>query len=285
MSQLPAPLRTLAEQIARRYSELPQVEAVALAGSQTMRVADANSDIDLYVYVKKDIPQTSRARIASTNATDIELDNQFWEPGDEWRDRATGVQIDVMFRRVDWIEEQLARVLYHHQASIGYSTCIWHNVRSAQILYDQSGWFHTLHHTAQQNYPEGLRRAIIDKNYPVLRQTTCSYITQLQRAIERNDLVSVNHRTAALLASYFDVLFALNRLPHPGEKRMLAFAEERCTQAPLGMSRMIRDLIRAIPQRNHTIVQLADDLVEGLRHLLRAEGIEPPERIVKTVDT
>jgi hypothetical protein len=44
-------------------------------------------------------------------------------------------------------------------------------------------------------------------------------------------------------------------------------------------------LIRAIPQRNHTIVQLADDLVEGLRHLLRAEGIEPPERIVKTVDT
>jgi hypothetical protein len=29
--------------------------------------------------------------------------------------------------------------------------------------------------------------------------------------------VSLNHRTAALLASYFDVLFALNRVHHPGD--------------------------------------------------------------------
>ena len=52
----------------------------------------------------------------------------------------------------------------------------------------------------------------------------------------RGDLVSLNYRVAALLASTFDILFALNRLPHPGEKRLLAFATQHCPLRPAGMA-------------------------------------------------
>ena len=58
----------------------------------------------------------------------------------------------------------------------------------------------------------------------------------MEKAVARGDLVSFNYRVAALLASTFDILFALNRLPHPGEKRLLAFAAQHCPLRPAGMA-------------------------------------------------
>jgi hypothetical protein len=49
------------------------------------------------------------------------------------------------------------------------------------------------------------------------------YLVQIKAAIARGDLVSLNHRTAVWIASYTDVLFAVNRRYHPGEKRLLTY--------------------------------------------------------------
>jgi hypothetical protein len=87
----------------------------------------------------------------------------------------------------------------------------------------------------RQPYPETLRQAIINLNQPVLRGIIPAYAHQLENAVRRGDLVSINHRLAALLASYFDILFALNRLPHPGEKRLVAYALKHCPILPEGM--------------------------------------------------
>ena len=76
-------------------------------------------------------------------------------------------------------------------------------------------------------YPNGLLRAILQKNRPVLGggMQSC-YFQQIKAALARRDPISINHRTAAWLASYFDILFAINRQLHPGEKRLLTYAEE-----------------------------------------------------------
>jgi predicted nucleotidyltransferase len=221
---------SLASTIAGHYSRLPQVEAVVLAGSHASGAADQGSDVDLYVYLRAEIPVDVRARIATARGEQVEVNNRFWEPGDEWLDAETGSHVDVIFRTVEWVEEQLDRVLRRHEASMGYSTCLWHNIVAAQPLYDRKDWFQRLQREAQQPYPEELRRAIVAKNHPILRQTASSYTYQLQRAVARGDWVSVNHRVAAILASYFDILFALNGKLHPGEKKLVKIATEQCTK-------------------------------------------------------
>jgi hypothetical protein len=270
-------LLSLTNDIVAGYSSLPQVEAVALAGSQTSGTADQGSDIDVYVYSRAEIPVSVRASIAMAGAQYAEVDNRFWEPGDEWVDADTGTHVDVMFRSLEWIEEQLERVLRRHEACVGYSTCFWHNVLSSQILYDRKGWFRALQEAANQPYPESLRRAIIARNHPILRRNLSSYLHQLERAVAHDDLVSINHRVAALLASYFDILFAVNRMPHPGEKRLVEIALEKCTKVPAAMGEQVRELIQAVSQGDEGVIKKASALIDGLDDLLGAEGLDLAE--------
>jgi hypothetical protein len=246
-----------------------------LGGSQAAGYASPNSDIDLYVYHRQELPVDVRAELVRACAEQMEIDNQFWEPGDEWIEAKSHIAVDVILRTPQWIEEQLDRVLVRYEASVGYSTCFWYNVLNSQTLYDRNGWYHSLQEHAQQPYPEPLRRAIIGKNFPVLRQTISSFLHQTEKAVARNDPVSINHRVANLLASYFDVLFAVNRLPHPGEKRLIEIAETRCAQRPAGMSQRIESVLRASATVSHKVVARADLLVDGLEQLLRDEGLLP----------
>jgi len=247
----------VSEQIAAMYGTLPQVEAVALAGSHTTGHADPGSDIDLYVYLREALPADVRTSMIRARAERMEINNQFWEPGDEW------------------IEDQLDRVLVRHEASVGYSTCFWYNVLTSRGLYDKNGWYHAIQERARQPYPEPLRRAILAKNHPILRKTISSYLHQLEKAAARGDLVSVNHRVAALLASYFDILFAVNRMPHPGEKRLVEMAEVQCAKRPEGMCEQVSGLIRASGIGGQEVIVQVEALVEGLDELLRAEDLLP----------
>jgi predicted nucleotidyltransferase len=99
--------RSLAAHIATQYGSLPGVEAVVLAGSQSSGMADPDSDIDLYVYSRAPLSPTSRMQIATGRAHHVEIDNQFWERGDEWIERESGTRVDIMLRDVTWIEGQL----------------------------------------------------------------------------------------------------------------------------------------------------------------------------------
>ncbi len=177
-----------------------------------------------------------------------------------------------MFRHTRWIEEQLERVLERHEASVGYSTCLWHNVRTSKRLVDKRGWFKALQTKASQPYPEELLQRILAKNYPLLRDTISSYQHQLRSAVRRGDPVSVNHRIAALLASYFDIIFAVNKVPHPGEKRILHFAEAECDVLPEEMRDQVTTLLRTASGEGD-VIDRTDALIDGLDKLLRTQQL------------
>jgi hypothetical protein len=214
-----------------------------------------------------------RAQLLGAVAGRAELGNDFFEPGDEWVDAATETHVDAMYRSPAWIEARLEDVLAEHRASVGYSTCLWSNVRGSTLLFDRSGWFAGLQERARAPYPEGLRRAIVARNHPLLRANLSSFLHQIELALGRDDPVSVQHRTAALLASYFDVLFALNRVPHPGEKRLLRRVADLCPRRPARVDEEVRAVVAAAGAPAGDPVAGCHRLLDGLDDLLRADGL------------
>ncbi|MBU0622456.1 MAG: DUF4037 domain-containing protein [Gammaproteobacteria bacterium] len=269
--------QVLLEAIAAEFAALPEVEAVVLAGSKGGRHSDESSDIDLCVYAETEPPEAWRAKLARKLGERASIGNRFWETGDEWISKQTGNIVDIMYRSPDWITEQIDRALVRHQASVGYSTCFVHNVLHSRAYHDPHGWYAALQARTAQPYPDGLRRTIVAKNHPILRGIHSSYLHQIELALARNDHVSVNHRVAALLASYFDILFAVNRLPHPGEKRLLVYAMSECPKRPADLQEQLDGVLQAVsPVGNAHLPERVNELLDGLDSLLQAEGLQIP---------
>src|SRR5258708_34917885 len=95
----------------RAFGKLPQVLAVVLGGSRAAATSDVASDYDLYVYTVREVPVDFRRTLLGESA---EIDNRFWEPGDEWSDPSTGTHIEIMYRSPEWLEGQIERILSPH---------------------------------------------------------------------------------------------------------------------------------------------------------------------------
>jgi hypothetical protein len=274
MTRIKAGTQALLKEIAAEFATLPEVTAVVFAGSRTGEFSDERSDIDLCVYAETEPPEAWRTQLARKFGNRASIGNHFWETGDEWIVSHSGIVIDIMYRSPAWITEQLDRVWDRHQASVGYSTCFVYNVLHSQRLHDLTGWFASLQAKVAQPYPEALRQAVVAKNHPVLRGLHSCYVHQITLALERDDRVSVNHRVAALLASYFDILFAVNRFLHPGEKRLVAYVLAKCPKRPPEVEAQINELLSAVGTNDRSkLLKSVNDLLDGLDALLVAEGL------------
>jgi predicted nucleotidyltransferase len=264
--------------IADRFASYPQVTAVALAGSLAGGVADPLSDFDIYIYTNAEIPVDERAQIArdlADPAKPIEINNPYWGTEDAWTERASGTKADLIFWSPQFMEDQTDRVLIRHEAWVGYSTCFWHTLLHSEPYYDREGWFAALKARADQPYPDALRRDVLIKNYPVLRHAIPSYRAQLDLAIRRQDRISMNHRVAALLASYFDVLFAVNRVPNPGEKRLIRRVNQLCNMLPQKWEQDIENVLVSAGSAWDSLETLryVDALLDRLDQMLIAAGL------------
>ena len=238
----------MVEQLFEELRALPQAEALALGGSRAGEVFDAASDYDGYLYCTAPIPVETRREILERHCCLLELGNSFWEYEDNCR-LNSGVDLDILYRDLDSFAAGVAEVVEGFQARNGYTTCMWHNLLTCRILWDKEGRLTRTRERFSVPYPPQLRRAILERDWRLLHTALPAYDGQLAKAVKRRDWVSVNHRTAAFLEAYFDFLFALNGLTHPGEKRLVQLCRARCALLPEGFEENLEALFQDLFHR------------------------------------
>lgn len=212
-------------------SDLPQVEAIALGGSRAGSHFDENSDYDIYLYCTAPVSEEQRRSILSKYCSYVEYGNQFWELEDNGT-LNNGIDFDLLFRNLDDFTAGIAQVVENCQPCNAYTTCMWHNLMTCKIIYDENGRLAAAKERFNVPYPRQLQDAIIQRGWRLLHSSMPAYEDQIMKAARRGDLVSVNHRTAAYLETYFDVLLALNGKTHPGEKRLMQLCRQMCPILP-----------------------------------------------------
>ena len=223
---------TVLERIAEEFSHLESVCAVALSGSMTSQIHDELSDYDIYVYADRKIGADERKALLERLSPEFLLSGMsFFEPGDEMM--LEGNVYDIMYRDSSFPHREIERVWIAHQPSLGYSTCFLHNLRTHRILFDRTGALGKEIGRLDSTYPDELAESIISFNCEMMAgQFSSNWIHQVENAVRRGDLISINHRTAALMASYFDILFAANRVLPPGEKKIAGYVHLLCHSVP-----------------------------------------------------
>ena len=246
-------------------SRFPQVEAIALGGSRATGRNDAASDYDVYVYTTGPIDDGERRQVLEKYCRYMEIGNSFWELEDDVT-LCDGIDMDIIYRNMNDFENSVASVVVNGTAWNGYTTCMWHNLITSQIVFDRNGALTALQERFRIPYPQNLKKNIISNNMKLLSGMLPSFDTQITKAEKRGDLVSVNHRVAEFLASYFDVLFALNEMTHPGEKRMQSICSKECKLLPERFDENLDRLFDGMFRKN--ISPVIGDMVRELRKIV-----------------
>lgn len=233
----------MVNQLFEELAMLHEVEAIALGGSRAGESFDEKSDYDVYLYCTDMVSVEKRRELLSRYCTVMEIGNHFWE----YEDNCTlknGIDIDILYRNLHDFTADVADVVEKWNPHNGYTTCMWHNLRTCKVIYDKEGRLEAAKKRFDVSYPQKLKENIILHNMKLLHTAMPAYETQIAKAVKRRDLVSINHRTSAFLESYFDILFAVNEMTHPGEKRLIELSKKHCRILPAYFEENLNALFR-----------------------------------------
>ena len=218
------------------------------------------------IFIDKDIPVIERENLIKQYSSKYEVGGEYFGSGDEFFVDELNQQLDVMYWGVNWFNDIVENVWVKHYPSNGYTTAFLYTLNNFQIIYDTDNWLLNLQKSIKTEYPKELKENIIKRNIMLMYDKPfASYYEQIEKALKRNDIVSVNHRISAFLASYFDVIFAVNELLHPGEKRLIQYSLNNCKILPKDFEENIDELL---VQPNSETLNLLNCIVENLRKIL-----------------
>ena len=249
------------------FTKLPEVTAIVLGGSRSSNNYDESSDYDLYIYCISIPDKDVRKLILDKYCSYIELNNQFWECEDDCT-LSDGIDIDIIYRNINDFENNIENVVEKHHAGNGYTTCFLHNLINSKILYDPHKEFYRIKERFSVPFSKELKENIILKNFRLLTGNLPSYDKQILKALNRGDLVSVNHRISAFIESYFDIIFAVNELTHPGEKRMIDYAKEHSKILPKDFEENMNELLNSMGSTLEHVENNLKNIIKNLEDII-----------------
>ena len=257
-------MRIDVNELFEELGSLSQVEAIALGGSRATGRNDEKSDYDVYVYITDSIDENQRRNILGKYCKYMEIGNSFWELEDDVTLR-DGIDMDIIYRDMKGFENMVSSVVMDCIPWNGYTTCMWHNLITSKIVLDKNGKLSTLQEKYRIPYPKELKENIIANNLKLLSGMLPSFDMQIKKAENRGDLVSVNHRVTEFLASYFDIIFALNEMTHPGEKRMQSICSKECSILPNNFDTNLNRLFEGMFRKN--ISSVISDMIDEIKKI------------------
>ena len=260
----------MVEQLFKELSLLEEVEAIALGGSRAGENYDEKSDYDVYLYVNSPISEEKRKNILQKFCSYMEIGNSFWEYEDNCV-LNNGIEIDILYRDMKDFMKGIERVVAEYHPSNSYTTCMWHNLITCKILYDKNGTLEKYKNKYTINYPKQLKENIIKRQLELIDSSMPAYPNQIKKAILRKDFVSINHRITEFLASYFDLLFAINEITHPGEKRLIQLCKKQCKILPENFEENLNSLFSHMYSEENQSLLMNDieNIVNNIKKISR----------------
>jgi hypothetical protein len=247
------------------FSRINGIQAIVLGGSRTTKYSDTKSDYDFYAYSETIIDQEIRRRIFSKYCNYYEIGNNYWELEDNGKLKA-GARFQIIYRNLLDFIEIIANVVENHKTCNGFTTCLWHNILNSEILFDKDNIYKKTKERFSIPYPQKLKENIITRNMALLSDSMESYKEQINISVYRKDYININNRVSAFLASYFDIVFAINELTNPGEKRLMEICLNKCSVLPNHFEENINKLLQ---NNNETqIIESINDIINELKKIL-----------------
>ena len=226
----PSAIPPSAARIADVVGTIPGVIAVSLGGSVASGLSDDTSDLDFHVFWSA--PLAAPAEREALLATIADAGSVLVRPGtaswalEDWFS-LDGRHVELIYVAWGDVEDDVARAYGAGLTDQEFTTARLHNYAHGHALHDPSGALRAVRERLRRTYPEATRTIVMRREPERLALA----LKQWRAAQARGDLLLAQHRRYTLHASFFNLLFALNRRYHPGEKRLLIHAES-CPSKP-----------------------------------------------------
>lgn len=234
------------QNIFNEYARFPQVCAMAVGGSRAVKRNDRYSDYDVYVYCLEPLSLEERRPVLEKYCNSMALDNHFREREDICIMEEDGAELNIIYRDLNGFLEAIAKVVERFEPLNGYTTALWHSLLTGRIAYDKGRHLASAREKYSVPYPRELKNNIISYNMNLIKYGMPSIMAQTEKAMRRGDLINISRGVNRFLDSYFDVIFALNEMPHPGEKRQVQICVEECSILPANFELNIRLLLNSM---------------------------------------
>jgi hypothetical protein len=235
---------------------------IAAGGSRVKGIGDEQSDVDVYLFTADAFPPSDRSAWTeqalgpAAQTVSWELSDVFVEGGTDFWYR--GQKVETWLRNARRVETTLAACLAGEirrdcvaWTVMGfYNYVILSDIHVMQIVEDPYGILARWKAQVAE-YPRALRQAIVGRYLREAKFWPENF--HYRSAVERADVIYTAGIVQQVLYALIQVVFALNEVYFPGEKK-LAVTLEKLKAKPPGFTRRVQELM--YPGQNPSVAQL-----------------------------